>query len=146
MKSNSICFTKQKLLFENERERERERQRRKGLVKSRIQTCVAYFSSALCCSRCLCLSFLFSLSFYVCICSLFLYLLFFSSFRPLFFFFSACLSLFIERFQRNCSLLFSQLIRSWSNFCQFFPPQLLISCSTVTHFSAFFSFLCSVTF
>ena len=63
-----------------------------------------------------------------------------------FFFFSACLSLFIERFQRNCSLLFSQLIRSWSSFCQFFLAQLLISCSAVTHFSAFFSFLCSVTF
>ena len=80
MKPNPICITKQKLLFENEGEREREIQRRKGLVKSRIQTCVAYFSSALCCSLCLCLSFLFSLCLCcMCICSLFLYL-------PLFFF------------------------------------------------------------
>ena len=39
----------------------------------------------------------------------------------LFFFFTcAYFSLFIERFQRNCSLFFSQLIRSWSSFHQFF--------------------------
>ena len=93
------------------------------------------------------LFFVLSMSFAVCVFALFFYICF--SFLPSvlsFLFFSACLSLFIERFQRNCSLLFSQLIRSWSNFCQFFPPQLLISCSVVTHFSAFFSFLCSVTF
>ena len=65
-------------------------------MKSRIQTCVAYFSSALCCSRCLCLSFLFSLSFYVCICSLFLYLPFFSSLRPPFFYLCVPLSIYRE--------------------------------------------------
>ena len=88
--------------------------------------------------------------FSVCVFALFFCIcLFFFSFPPssfFFFFTCACLSLFIKRFQRNCSLLFSPLIRSWSSFCQFFPPQLLISCSAVTHFSAFFSFLCSVTF
>ena len=91
--------------------------------------------------------------FTVCVFALFFCIyLFFPSLRPplsLFFFFfftCACFSLFIERFQRNCSLFFSQLIRSWSNFCQFFPAQLLISCSAVTHFLAFFSFLYSVTF
>ena len=52
------------------------------------------------------------------------FLFFLLSSLLLFFFFSACLSLFIERFQRNCSLFFSQLIRSWSSFCQFF------SCTT----------------
>ena len=95
-------------------------------MKSRIQTCVAYFSSALCCFLCLCLSFLFSLSL-LCV-----YLLSFSvstfffllsvlpSFYFYFFFTCACFSLFIERFQRNCSLFFSQLIRSWSSFLQFF--------------------------
>ena len=53
---------------------------------------------------CFCLFFLFppSLSFFF------------------FFFFFACLSLFIERFPKNCSLFLSQLIRSWSSFCQFF--------------------------
>ena len=37
-------------------------------MKSRIQTCVAYFSSALCYSLCLCLYFLFSL----CLCCVYL--------------------------------------------------------------------------
>ena len=67
------------------------------------------------------------------------YLLSFSIFAFLFFLPSSLFFFFI------CVPL-SQLIRSWSNFCQFFPAQLLISCSAVTHFLAFFSFLCSVTF
>ena len=63
--------------------------------------------------------------FAVCICSLFLFLPFFSLpsvpfFFFFFFFLCACLSLFIERFPKNCSLFLSQLIRSWSSFCQFF--------------------------
>ena len=63
--------------------------------------------------------------FVVCVFALFfcICLFFFSSLRPLFFLFlftCACFSLFIERFQKNCSLFFSQLIRSWSSFRQFF--------------------------
>ena len=84
--------------------------------------------------------------FSMCVFALFFCICLFFLPSAILFFTCACLSLFIERFQRNCSLLFSQLIRSWSNFCQFFPPQLLISCSAVTHFSVFSSFLCSVTF
>ena len=145
MKPNPICITKRKLFFENEGEREGERDTEKGLMKSRIQTCVAYFSSALC--LCLCLSFLFwSLCLcFVCLCSLFLYLpsSFFSSLVLLFFFSCAWLSLFIEKFQRNCSLIFSQLINLWSNLRQFFSPQLPILCSavpTIQLFCSFYSF------
>ena len=68
--------------------RERERERRKGLVKSRIQTCVAYFSSTLCCSLYLCLSFFCSLYvFVVCVFALFfcICLFFFSLPSSLFF-------------------------------------------------------------
>ena len=70
----------------------------------------------------ICASFFCSLYvFAVCVFALFFYICF--SFLPSVLsslFFSACLSLFIERFQRNCSLFFSQLIRSWSSFRQFF--------------------------
>ena len=119
-------------------------------MKSRIQTCVAYFSFALCCSRCLCLSFLFFLCLcYVCICSLFLYLpFFFSSLRPLFFLFlftCACFSLFIERFQKNCSLFLSQLIRSWSSFRQFFSsttPNFMFSRDPLFSLFLFYLFRC----
>ena len=78
------------------REREREIEK-KGINEiPYIQTCVVYFSSALCCSRCLCLSFLFSLCLCcVCICSLFLYLPFFSSLCPPFFY--LCVPLCIYR-------------------------------------------------
>ena len=117
-------------------------------MKSRIQTCVTYFSSTLCCSLCLYLSFLFSLCLCcMCICSLFLYLLSFSSLRPLFFFFFFCVPLSIYReIPKKLFIALLSTDRSWSSFCQFFPAQLLISCSAVTHFSAFFSFLCSVSF
>ena len=94
MKPNLICITKWKLLFERERERDIEKKEIDEIPF--IQTCVAYFSSVLCCSLCLCLFFLFSLCLCcVCICSLLLYL-------PFFFFppsspFFACWRLFIYR-------------------------------------------------
>ena len=144
MKPNPICFTKQKLLFENERERDREeRDWWNSVYKPVLRISPLLYVALAVCASLFCSLYVFAVclfALFFCIC------LFFSSLRPPFFFTCACLSLFIERFQRNCSLLFSQLIRSWSSFCQFFPPQLLISCSAVTHFSAFFSFLCSITF
>ena len=86
-----------------------------------------------------CLSFVFSLSL-LCVCtySLFLCLCLLLFSLPFFFFFArAGLSLFIEKFQRNCSLIFSQLINSWSSLRQFFSPQLLILCSAVPHYFHF---------
>ena len=82
MKPNPICITKQKFKFENEGERDLEK---KGTnVKSHLRTYAAYFSSAWCCSLCLCLSFLPSLYVFavcVCTCSLFVSMLsFFFSF------------------------------------------------------------------
>ena len=54
--------------------------------------------------------------FAVCVFALFFYICLFFFFPPSslfpFFLTCACLSLFIERFQRNCSLFFSQLVRS----------------------------------
>ena len=86
-----------------------------------------------------CLSFFSLLSVFalcVCNCSLFCVSAFF--FLSLFLLFScAWLSLFIEKFQRNCSLIFSQLINSWSSLHQFFSPQLLILCSAVPHYFHF---------
>ena len=67
-------------------------------MKSRIQTCVAYFSSALCCSCCLCLSFLFSLSFLcVYLLSFFVSAFFFSLPSVLSFFYYLCVPLSIYR-------------------------------------------------
>ena len=78
---------------------------------------------------------------YVCVIALFLYFRF-----SLFFLTCACLFLFIERFQRNCSLIFLSTDQMMEQFLSVFPPYLLISCWAVTHFSAFFSFICSVAF
>ena len=70
------------------------------------------------CASLFCSLYVFALcvfALFFCICHSF-----FSLPPPPFFFTCACLSLFIERFQRNYSLFFSQLIRSWSSFRQFF--------------------------
>ena len=115
-------------------------------MKSLIQTYVAYFSSALYCSLCLCLSFLFSLSL-LCV-----YLL--SLFVSAFFFFSSVFSLFFFPrvflyLQRDSEevvpLFFSQPIRSWSSFRQFFSstiPNFMLSRVTLFSFWLFYLFHC----
>ena len=117
-------------------EREREIQKRKGLMKSCIQTCVAYFSSALCCSLYLCLSLLFSLCLCcVCICSLFLYLPFFSLPSVLFFFLLAEGSLFIEKFKKLLPPFFvPQLTGQWAIFMDHY---LFLRAHAIPHSSAF---------
>ena len=126
----------------------REIQRRKGLMKSRIQICVAYFSSVLCCSLCLCLSFLFSLCLCcVYICSLFLYLPSFFLF-PLFslFFFFPRVFLYLQRDSEEVvPFFFSQPIRSWSSFRQFFSstiPNFKLSHDPLFSFWLFYLFRC----
>ena len=147
---NPILFAlPNKNYYLRERERERERERRKGLMKSHIQTYVAYFSSALYCSLCLCLSFLFSLSL-LCV-----YLL--SLFVSAFFFFSLPSFLFFFFFPRSSSIyretpkkLFPYFSHNRSDrgavFVSIFPPQFLISCWAVSHYSAFGSFICFIAF
>ena len=64
------------------------------------------------------------------------------------FFFYLCvlLSIYREIPKKLFLILLStdQIMEQFSSI--FLSPQLLISCSTVTHFSAFFSFICSVAF
>ena len=58
-----------------------------------------------------------------------------------FFFFPLCVPpLFIERFQRSCSLIFLSTDQIMEQFSSVFPPQLLISCWAMIHFSASFLF------
>ena len=88
-----------------------------------------------------CLSFLLFFLFLLCVCNCSLFCV------TAFFFSLVCLPLFIEKLQRGCSLIFlsiDQIMKQFSSV--FFPPQLLISCWVVTHYSAFGSFICSVAF
>ena len=92
-------------------------------MKSRLYKPVLRISLLFYVALSVCASFFCSLYvFAVCVFALFfcICLLFFLFPLVPFFFTCACLSLFIERFQRNYSLFFSQLIRSWSSFRQFF--------------------------
>ena len=120
MKLNPICFPKQEFRFENEGERDFEKERTDEIPYTNL-----------CCIILLCLMLLSLPVPLFCFLSVFamcVYLLSFfvslpsSFFSPffLFSFFRAGLSLFIEKFQRNCSLIFSQLINSWSSLRQFF--------------------------
>ena len=140
------------IIWEWEREREREIEK-KGTGE------IPYTN--LCCVFLLCfmllllsvpLFFVLSMSFLcVYLLSFSVSAFFFSSLRPLLFlsfFFYLCVPLFICREIPKETVPCSSL--NWSDhgavFFSFFPPQLLISCSAVTHFSAFFSFICSVAF
>ena len=116
----------------NLRMREREILRIRGLMKSHIQTYV------------LCLMLL-SLSVPLfCSLSVFtmcLYLLSFCVSAFFVFFFLLCvLPLFIESLQRSCSLIFLSTDQIMEQFSSVFPPQFLIPCWAVTHYSAFCSF------
>ena len=87
--------------------------------------------------------------FVVCVFALFFCIcLFFPLPSVLFFFFYLCVppSIYREIPKKLFLVLLStdQIMEQFLPF--FFSPQLLISCSAVTHFSAFFSFLCSVSF
>ena len=113
--------------------------RRKGLMKSHIQTYVRYSSSTwyyfLCSSLSLSLLSFLSLLSLLCV-----YLFSFSVFAFLFFFPLCVPPLFMERFQRSCSLIFLSTDQIMEQFLSVFPPHLLISCWVVTHFSASFLF------
>ena len=120
------------------RMKEREILRRRGLMKSHIQTYTLHLM-LLSLSMPLFSSLLSVSAVCVCNCSLFCVTAFFFSL--------VCLPLFIEKLQRGCSLIFlstDQIMKQFSSI--FFPPQLLISCWVVTHYSAFGSFICSVAF
>ena len=146
MKPNPICFTKQKLLFENERERDREeRDRWNSVYKPVLRISPLLYVALAVCASLFCSLYVFA----VCLFALFFCIrLFFSSLRPPFFFFYLCvpLSIYREIPKKLFLILLStdQIMEQFSSI--FFSPQLLISCSTVTHFSAFFSFICSVAF
>ena len=90
--------------------------------------------------------FFFVLSvFSMCVFALFFCICLFFLPSALLFFTCACLSLFIERFQRNCSLFFSQLIRSWSSFLQFFSsttPNFMFSRDPLFSLFLFYLFCC----
>ena len=67
--------------------------------------------------------------------------------RPFFFFFFACLPLFIERFQRSCSLIFLSTDQIMEQFLSVFSstaPNFMLSRDPF--FSFFFLFICSVAF
>ena len=85
----------------------------------------------------LCLMLLSFFVFFLCLCRVCVHLLSFS--LPLFFSF-VCTPLFIERSKRSCSLIFLSTDQIMEQFSSVFPPQLLISCWPVTHFSASFLF------
>ena len=114
MKPDPICITKQKFKFENEGERDLEL----------LSLSVPFFFFPLCLC-CMCV-----LALFLCIC------------LPFFFFFPscACLTLFIERVQRNYSLIFLLANQFMEQLSLVFPPQLLISCSAVTYYLVFCSF------
>ena len=63
----------------------------------------------------------------------------------LFFVYRASLSIYRE-IPKKLYLILLSTDQIMEQFSSIFPPQLLISCWAVTHFSAFFSFLCSVAF
>ena len=153
---NPILFAlpnKNYYLRMRERERERERNREERDWWNLVYKPVLCISPLLYVALTVCASLFCSLYvFVVCEFALFFCIcLFFSSLRPPFsfpfFFFYLCVLLSIYReIPKKLFIALLSTDRSWSSFCQFFPAQLLISCSAVTHFSAFFSFLCSVTF
>ena len=116
-------------------------------MKSRIQTCVAYFSSALCCSLCLCLFFLFSL----CLCCVYLlsfsvraFFFFLFSRPPLFFFLTcACLSLSIYR---EILLSTDQIMEQFSSvFCST-APNFMFSRDPLFNLFLFSLFRCLLNF
>ena len=118
------------------RMREREILRRRGLMKSHIQTyalCLMLLSLfvPLFCFLSISLLCVYLLSF--CVSTFF--------FLSFFFFFSLCvLPLFIERLQRSCSLIFLSTNQIMEQFSLVFPPQFLIPCWVMTHYSTFCSF------
>ena len=112
MKPNPISFPKQEFRFENEGERDFEKKRTDQIpytnLCSLFDVTLSIRASLFFSSFCLC---------YVCVIALFLYfrlsLLFFSFFRVS--------SLYLQRDSKGIvPLFFSQLIRSWSSFRQFF--------------------------
>ena len=137
-----------------ERERERERNREERDWWNLVYKPVLCISPLLYVALTVCASLFCSLYvFVVCEFALFFCIcLFFSSLRPPFsfpfFFFYLCvlLSIYREIPKKLFLVLLStdQIMEQFSSV--FFSPQLLISCSAVTHFSAFFSFICSVAF
>ena len=87
------------------------------------------------------LSVLLFFVFFLCLCRVCVHLFsFFFFFFSLPLFFPLCTPLFIERFQRSCSLIFLSTDQIMEQFSSVFPPQLLISCWAVTLFSASFLF------
>ena len=72
---------------------------------------------------------------YVCVIALFLYF----CLSPLFVF-TCVLALFIDRLQRSCYLIFLLTDQIMEQFSSVFPPQFLIPCWAVTHYSVFCSF------
>ena len=121
--------------------KEREILRRRGLMKSHIQTCVAYFSSALC--HCLCLFFVLISMFllgvfalFFCICLLF----FLFSRPPLFFFLCVTLSIYREIPKKLFPYFLStdQLMEQFASVFLSTTPNFVFSRA---HYSAFLLFL-----
>ena len=144
---NPILFAlPNKNYYLREREREREREERdwwnpiyKPMLRifPLLYIALSVFAS-LFCSLCLCCVY---------ICSLFLYLpSFFSLPSFLFFFFLVSSSI----YRVTPKKLFPYFSHNRSDrgavFVSFFPPQFLISCWAVSHYSAFGSFICSIAF
>ena len=135
-----------------ERERERERDKEERDWWNPVYKPVLRISPLLYVALSVCASLFCSLYvFAVCVFALFFCIcLFFSLPSVLFFFFfllvRASLSIYREIPKKLFLVILStdQIMEQFSSV--FFSPQLLISCSAVTHFSAFFSFICSVAF
>ena len=133
MKPNPICFTKQKFRFKNEGDRDFEKKRTDEISYTNLCSLLDVTLSIRA-------SLLFSLYiFAMCVLAFFLYL--YLLFSLLFFFFYLCvLPLFIERLQRSCSLIFLSTNQIMEQLSLVFPPQFLIPCWVMTHYSTFCSF------
>ena len=130
MKPNPICITKQKFRFENEGERDLEKKRTDEIPYTNL-----------CCIFLLCLMLLslsvplfFSSPYVFAVC---VYLLFFFFFCISIFFPCVWLSLFTEKFQRNCSLIFLSTNQLMEQSKSVFLPQFLTSWSVVPYYFHF---------
>ena len=121
--TRSYLHYQAKFRFENEGERDLEKKMTDKIPYSNL--CYVFLLCLMLLSLS-CLSFFSSLYvFALCV----YFLSFCVSCQPFFLFcFRVCLSLFIERFQRSCSLIFLSTDQIMEQFSLVFPPQLLISC------------------
>ena len=140
MKPNPICFTKQKFRFENEGERDFEKKRTNEITYTNLFSLLdvtLYIRASLLFSLYVFAMCVYLLSF--CVSAFF--------FSPPFFFLSFVCPPSIYRDSKGVvSLFFSQLIRSWNSFRQFFLHNSVFHVEPWTTIQLFALFICSICF